>query len=184
MEDNKKKVEKKEENTSLAKELRSYAITALIAVVLAYILNSTIIVNAQVTSGSMETTVMTGDRVIINRLAYSFGDPQRGDIIMFKCPDYPKEDWFKRVIGLPGETVTVADGKVYIDGTALEESYLTVVTEGTFGPYVVPEGHYFLMGDNRNDSNDSRYWKNPYVNKDLIVGKAVFDYFPKLRKLK
>ena len=92
----------------------------------------------------------------------------------------------KRVIGLPGETVNIVDGKVYIDGsdTPLDEPYLAEPMEGSYGPYTVPEGCYFMLGDNRNNSQDARFWQNKYVAKDKIIAKVLFSYYPKLGKIR
>ena len=137
--------------------------------------------NATVPSGSMEPTVMTGDRVIGLRLAYMFSSPKRGDVIVFKYPDDRSVQYLKRIIGLPGEKVEIKDGKVYINDSEepLEEEYLTVVPTDNYGPYFVPEDSYFMLGDNRNNSKDSRYWKNTYVKKEDIVAKVLFGYYPK-----
>ena len=110
-------------------------------------------------------------------------DPVRGDIIIFKVPDDEKILYIKRVIGMPGETVEIHDNGVYIDGQKMDEPYLTTDTKGDFGPYTVPEGHYFMLGDNRNNSADSRYWQNTFLSKDKIVGKAVLRYWPSVKKL-
>lgn len=165
------------------KEVRSYLILITCAAAFALLLNHKIIVNAQVPTGSMESTVMPGDRIIVNRLAYQFSDPERGDIIMFRFPDNEEEEWLKRIVGLPGETLEIRDGRVYVDGSeeALDESFLTVEPTGNFGPYVVPEGAYFVMGDNRENSWDSRYWENTFVKREAIIGKAVLRYFPSFR---
>ena len=102
---------------------------------------------------------------------------------MFEHPDHPDDPdniLIKRVIGLPGENVRIEDGKVYIDGEYLEEEYLKEEWVNNAGPYEyqVPEGSYFVMGDNRNASADARFWENTYVTDDLILGKAVFRYWP------
>ena len=91
----------------------------------------------------------------------------------------------RRVIGLPGETVEIKDGKVYIDGseTALDDSFIPEKMQGSFGPYTVPDNCYFMLGDNRNDSKDSRFWKNTFVRFDQIVGKAVVRYYPSIKLL-
>ena len=167
----------------IVKEIIEWIAVVVVAVVLAYCVNHFIIVNAIVPSSSMEKTIMTGDRVIGYRLAYSFSEPERGDIIIFKFPDDESKLYIKRLIGLPGETVEIKEGKVFVDGEALDEPYLTVTTEGTFGPYTVPEGHYFMLGDNRNNSADSRYWNNTYLAREKIVGKAVFKYWPGFKGL-
>ena len=167
----------------IVKEIIEWIAVVVVAVVLTYFVNHFIIVNAIVPSSSMEKTIMTGDRVIGYRLAYSFSEPERGDIIIFKFPDDESKLYIKRLIGLPGETVEIKEGKVFVDGEALDEPYLTVTTEGTFGPYSVPEGHYFMLGDNRNNSADSRYWNNTYLAREKIVGKAVFKYWPGFKGL-
>ena len=86
----------------------------------------------------------------------------------------------KRIIGLPGDTVDIIDGKVYINGELLVEDYIKETMVGSFGSYDVPEGSYFMLGDNRNNSNDSRYWYNTYLDRDDILGKVVFKYYPRV----
>lgn len=152
----------------------------LIAAVVALLLNCFVIFNAIVPSASMETTIMTGTRMIGNRLAYSFGNtPERGDIVIFKYPDDETQVFVKRVIGIPGDTVEIISGVTYVNGEAIDEYYLTETPfELDFGPYEVPEGCYFMLGDNRNNSKDSRYWTNTYVEEDAILAKAVVKYWP------
>ena len=162
------------------KELFSFLTSFIVAVIIAMLVQRFIIINANIPSGSMENTIMTGDRVIGNRLAYLFGEPERGDIVIFKYPDDESQLFVKRVIGLPGETVVIEDAKVYIDGELLEEGYLKekwIIDDGPY-TYVVPEDCYFVMGDNRNNSKDSRYWTNTYVQDDQLLGEAVFCYWP------
>ena len=165
------------------KEIIEWIVTLVAAVAVALFINNFIIVNATVPSSSMEKTIMTNDRVIGLRLAYKNNDPERGDIIIFKFPDDEKILYIKRVIGLPGDMVEIHDGAVYLNGQVLDEPYITMETEGNFGPYTVPEGHYFMLGDNRNNSADSRYWKNTYLEREKIVGKAVMRYWPAIKKL-
>lgn len=156
----------------------------VVAVVL--IINNVLLINARVPSESMEKTIMTGDRFFGNRLAYLFSDPERFDIVVFKYPDDESQLFVKRVIGLPGETVEIKEGKVYINGseTPLDDSFTPETPIGDYGPYVVPEDSYFMLGDNRNHSGDSRFWKQPYVEKEKIVGKAILRYFPGIKILK
>ena len=174
-----------EEKASVGKELFQWVLVIIGAVILAFLIDTFVIVNAQIPSGSMENTIMTGDRVFGNRLAYKFSDPKRFDIIIFKYPDDESQLFIKRIIGLPGETVEIHDGNIYINGsdTPLEDVDIKEPMEGSFGPYTVPEGCYFVMGDNRNNSRDSRYWENTFVSEDEILGKAVFRYWP-LNKMK
>ena len=174
-----------EEKTSVGKELFQWVLVIIGAVILAFLIDTFVIVNAQIPSGSMENTIMTGDRVFGNRLAYKFSDPKRFDIIIFKYPDDESQLFIKRIIGLPGETVEIHDGNIYINGsdTPLEDVDIKEPMEGSFGPYTVPEDCYFVMGDNRNNSRDSRYWEHTFVTRDEILGKAVFRYWP-LNKMK
>lgn len=175
---------KKTDKTTVKKEIKDWLIAVVIAVVAMVVLTQCIVVNASIPSASMEDTIMTGDRVIGLRFAYWFSDVKRGDIVIFKYPDDERQLFVKRVIGLPGETVEIKDGKVYIDGSAepLEEEYLKdtprVDLDVSNGVYEVPEGYYFMLGDNRNFSKDSRYWENKYVAKDKIIGEAWLRIYP------
>ena len=169
---------------SVLREIFEWIMAIVIAAAVAFFITEVLIVNATVPTQSMEPTIMAKDRLIGSRLSYKSSDPERGDIIIFKYPDNEKILFIKRVIGLPGETVDIHDGYVFIDGAILDEPYLTVTTEGNFGPYEVPEGHFFMMGDNRNNSADSRYWTNTYLSRDKIVGKALFKYWRKIESLK
>ena len=170
----------KEESVSTARELFQWVAAIVAAVLIALAIDNFVIVNAQIPSGSMENTIMTGDRVIGNRFAYSFSDPQRFDIIIFRYPDDESQLFIKRIIGLPGETVEIRDGTIYLNGSdePLEDVQTKETMVGSFGPYTVPANSYFVMGDNRNDSKDSRYWTNTFVTKDEILGKAIFRYWP------
>lgn len=156
-------------------------------------------------SGSMKPTLLVGDFILVNKLVYRFSEPQRGDIVVFKYPIDPNIDFIKRIIALPGEEVEVRNNQVFINGKPLplievgrgEENgvrkviYEEVLPEGKkhkvqfyedfpfskrdFGPVVVPPNHYFVMGDNRDNSEDSRYWG--FVPRENIVGKAFVIYF-------
>jgi signal peptidase I len=151
------------------------------AIILAALIKSFIIDSRVIPTTSMVPTIEVGDRVIMWRLAYTFNnEPQRGDIIVFTPPAELNEtsDLIKRVIGLPGETVEVKDGYVYINGEALEEDYLKEQPTYTYGPVTVPEDSYFIMGDNRNVSVDSHMWLNPFLSEDEIKGKVIFRYWP------
>ena len=171
---------------SLWKELWEYVKMILFVVIVVLIVDNFLLINAVIPSESMEETIMTGDRIFGNRLAYLFEEPERFDIVIFKYPDDESQRFIKRVIGLPGETVEIREGKVYIDGseTPLDDSFTPETPVGDYGPYTVPEGCYFMLGDNRNNSKDSRMWDNPYVKKEKILGKAVLRYFPGIEVLK
>ena len=179
--------QQEEEPFSWKKEIISWIQIIVAAVIIALVLNNFIIANSRVPTGSMENTIMSKSRVIGSRLAYLTRDPERGDVVIFHFPDAPTGIiyYVKRVIGLPGETVNVVDGKVYINDsdTPLDEPYLPEPMEGSYGPYTVPEGCYFMIGDNWNNYLDARFWKNRFVEKDKIIAKVLFTYFPKIEKV-
>lgn len=267
----KKKRAARREKHPVLFEIWDWVKVILIAFVIALFLNYCILINSVVPSGSMEDTIMSGSRMIGFRLSYVFSDPEQGDIIIFKYPDDTSENYVKRIIGVPGDTVTLKGSTVYVNGEPLEEDYLTdvpsdyvyeygeedyteaaivilnslaaepYVSEGTVSAFVenfmddnveyieycaandnvdieeetleeivtayvnscdledpideevlavivddlyegwvfeVPEGYYFVMGDNRDDSYDSRFWNNTYVPESYIIGKALFCYWP------
>ena len=196
-ENNKTEEEKKGD---MRKEVVSWIRMFVIVIAVVFVLTQFVIINVRVPSGSMENTIMTKDRLIGFRFSYWFDEPQRGDIILFSYPVDEKQTYIKRVIGLPGETVEIRDGKIYIDGSSepLEEDYLkeTWTWENDGYTFNVPEGCYFVLGDNRNDSEDGRFWAQialnegkastaeeaeqySYVKKDEIKGKAIFKYYSK-----
>jgi signal peptidase I len=132
----------------------------------------------------MERTIMAGDRVIANRLSYLRQPPERFDVIVFKFPDDESVNYVKRVIGLPGETVELRAGQVYVNGALLDEgAYLNGVPTGDYGPFAVPRFSYFVLGDNRVNSHDSKNWRNPYVAENKILGKVLFGYYPEFKML-
>lgn len=179
--------EKEKKQGGLGKEIFEWVKIIVSAALIAFVLNTFIIANSEVPSGSMENTIMTGDRVIGSRLSYRFEDPKRGDIAIFRFPDNEKIYYVKRIIGLPGETVDIVDGKVYINGSdePLDEPYIRepMIPEAPMH-FEVPENSYFMMGDNRNYSMDARRWENTYVKREKIIAKVLFRYFPKPGMLK
>lgn len=179
--------EKEKKQGGLGKEIFEWVKIIVSAALIAFVLNTFIIANSEVPSGSMENTIMTGDRVIGSRLSYRFEDPKRGDIAIFRFPDNEKIYYVKRIIGLPGETVDIVDGKVYINGSdePLDEPYIRepMIPEAPMH-FEVPENSYFMMGDNRNYSMDARRWENTYVKREKIIAKVLFRYFPKPGVLK
>lgn len=151
----------------------------VIAFILAMILRTFIIEGRIIPSGSMLPTLQLQDRVMVNKFIYYFKEPQRGDIIVFAPPEVlnSKEDYIKRVIGLPGDTVEMKDGKVYVNNKALVEPYIAEPLNYTYGPVEVPADSLFVMGDNRNYSFDSHMW-NAWLTKDRVKGKAFVIYWP------
>ena len=168
-----------ERNTK--REIINFIKTVVIAVFCGIIINSTILASAHVISGSMEDTVMTHSRVMGLRFIYFFSSPDRNDIILFDAPDGNSEHpYIKRIIGLPNEKLEIIDGKVYINDSfiPLEEDFVKGIPYGNYGPYYVPEDSYFVMGDNRNGSTDSRNWQNSFVPRKNIIARLYLEYFP------
>ena len=169
-----------------------------VAVILAFFVRTFVVQAFKIPSGSMEPNLLIGDHLLVNKFVSAptlsgvektllpIDDIQRGDIIVFKHPRTPERDLIKRTIGLPGETLELRDKRVYINGKPLDEPYVHFMyppgaadisesdVRRNFGPLIVPPGHYFMMGDNRDNSEDSRYWGA--LPRDFVKGKALFLY--------
>jgi signal peptidase I len=157
-----------------------WAVVLVGAVLVALVLRALVFQAFYIPSESMESTLLVDDRVLVNKVSYHLHDVHRGDVVVFERPEYEAgeiRDLIKRVIALPGETLEIRGNSVYIDGKRLVEPY---VDEGTVmedhGPIVVPDGHLFMMGDNRDESQDSR-WFGP-IDQDLVVGRAFVLFWP------
>jgi len=151
-----------------------------IALAMALLLRQFVIQVSVVPSPSMEPTLMVKDRLFVNRIVYTLSDPKRGDIVVFKSPFKDGKDFVKRLVGMPGDTLHIEDGNIFVNGKLLvlvgvnearDESNLT--------PIVIPTGNYFLMGDNRANSYDSRFWG--FVPREDVLGKAWFTFWPVMR---
>lgn len=153
--------------------------TILWALVLALLLRTFVVQAFWIPSGSMIPTLIPRDRVLVSKFWYGFTEPKRGQIVVFKYPVDPQRDFVKRVIGLPGEMVEIDNGTVSIDGEPLGEPYIKNHDRFNFGPVKVPEDHYFVMGDNRPNSQDSRFWG--FVPEENLKGPAFFRYWPLTR---
>ena len=129
----------------------------------------------RVDGASMEPTLQTGEFVIVNKLAYKVGSPKIGDVVVFHYPRDPEQEYIKRIIGLPGDQVTVRNGKVLVNGQALVEDYIAA-SPAYENTWVVPADSLFVLGDNRNNSSDSHSWG--FVPMNYVVGKAIFVYWP------
>jgi len=185
---------------------REYLESIVVAVILALFIRTFAIQAFKIPTGSMQPNLLIGDHLLVNKLVYSpsFGPLEdtllgkrpieRGHVIVFKYPEDPDRDFIKRVIGLPGETVEIRNKQVYIDGQPLDEPYAHFTepplspgdpdfglradtTRGTWGPQVVPEGHLLVLGDNRDNSRDSRYWSYPFLPRDQVKGRALIVYW-------
>ena len=150
------------------KEILLYAVFFLIVTI---ILTKVLLIG-NVSSGSMEPTLKVGNKVLVNGLAYTFEEPKRGDVILFEFESL-QLIFTKRIIGLPGEKISFQKGEVYINDELLQEDYLEKdVDTLSIQSFVIPENCYFVMGDNREESLDSRFWREPYVAKESIMGKV------------
>jgi signal peptidase I len=174
--------------------LREVVVVVVVALGVALLLRTFVVQTFFIPSGSMEPTLQVGDRILVNKLSYHLHGVDRGDIVVFarppqeNCGGPPVDDLVKRVIGLPGDTISLSGGYVYIDGKRLDETWLPrseqgITSQGPGGngsnlahPYRVPANDYFVMGDNRQDSCDSRYW-GP-ISRSLIVGKVELRVWP------
>ena len=175
---------------------REYFESIVIAVILALFVRTWVVQAFKIPSGSMEQNLLIGDHLLVNKFVHAptlsefertllpIGEVQRGDVLVFKYPEDPTRDFIKRTIGLPGETIELRQSRVFIDGQPIEEPYLDLMRpggkvaadiRGEFGPRVVPEGHLFMMGDNRGDSQDSRYWGPLPI--EYVKGRAFVLYW-------
>lgn len=128
---------------------------------------------------SMLPTLEDGQRLLVDRITYRIQAPQRGDVVIFRYPFNPKEHFIKRIIGVPGDEVRIVAGTVYVNGVALQESYLNGQMEPrNFGPIRVTEDTYFVLGDNRNNSEDSRDRRVGLVPRKNLIGRAIWRYWP------
>lgn len=152
-----------------------WVIPIFIAIVLAICINKFLIFKVYIPSSSMVPTLNVGDRLLVTRV-YNPEKLQRGDIVVFDS-DELNETVIKRLIGLPGDTIKIDGTAVYVNGKKLDEPYVKYPLE-SYGTYKVPEGKYFFLGDNRANSNDSRFWKDPYIDADKIQGKAQIKIYP------
>jgi signal peptidase I len=165
-----------EQKPSWGRTIRDTLETIILSLVLFLAINA-ISERIRVESISMQSTLFPGDYVIVNKLAYRFyGDPERGDVIVFRYPPNPEAiPYIKRVIGLPGDQIHITDGKVYVNDQLTIEPYLDETTNRG-GDWTVPAGQLFVMGDNRNNSSDSRSWG--FVPLENIIGRAELIYLP------
>lgn len=164
-------------------EFREYVQAIIAAVLLAVFLITFVAQSFHVQGRSMEPSLISGERLLVDKLTYRFSPPRLGDIVVFRYPTDPRRKFIKRVIGLPGDEISIRQGTVYRNGVLLQEDYIIGPTLGaysapTFGPVKVPDGHFFVLGDNRRNSDDSRYPDVGFVNQELILGRAILTYWP------
>ena len=170
-----------ENNKDIKKEVLEWIKSIGLAVVIAIFIKTFIFNTTYVLGNSMYPTLHERDRLFANKIALYFGGPSRGDVVVLEAPDVPKKDYIKRVIGIEGDIVEIIDGKVYLNGSLLQEDY---IEEGAYthvydqSKWLVPEGHVFVLGDNRDEgaSKDSRYFG--CISIKTIKGITGFRYFP------
>jgi len=160
---------------TVRKELMEWGKAILWAIIIAFVVRSFLLDAIIVDGRSMEPFLLDRERVFVNRLVYRFSGPEVGDIIVFERDPKPL---IKRVMAVAGQTIEVRDGEVIVDGVVVDEPYLKTITQGAFGPFTVPEGTIFAMGDNRNVSLDSRDPSVGAIQLSAIRGKALAVYWP------
>ncbi len=169
----------------MEEKLKEWLKDIVVALAVALVIRALLIQAFRIPSGSMIPTLLIGDHILVEKVSYRLHKPRRLDIIVFKFPLDKSKDYIKRVIGLPGDTVKIVNKKVYINGKPLDEPYVQhtdpailpgdISPRDNYGPVVVPAHHYFVMGDNRDKSFDSRFWG--FVPEKDIVGRAFIIYF-------
>ncbi|MDD5935746.1 MAG: signal peptidase I [Clostridiales bacterium] len=182
-------METKKVSKKTIKTIVEWVLIIAVAYLLARGINTFFLEKVETPTGSMEETIMVGDKYLMNKLAYKFSNPKRGDIVIFWDPAEPKNPdakLFKRIIGMPGETISFEDGHVYINGELLEEEYVHGKETWDKGitSYDIPENCYFMMGDNRTASIDARSWDQPFVDRSLLIGKVFMRYSPSIKFVK
>ena len=173
----------KSQSSSLWEQIKENGKIIIIALILAFLIRTFIAEPRYIPSESMYPTLEQGDRLVIEKVSYHFNNPQKGDIIVFEPPlqlqmlGYEKNQAFiKRVIGTSGQTVEVTNGKVYINKKSLNENYIAQLPNYEMDSVTIPENYLFVMGDNRNNSNDSHIWG--FLPEENVIGKATFRFFP------
>ena len=167
-------------------KLKQYALTVGIALVVGILLRTYVVQAYRIPSRSMQDTLLRGDFLLVNKLSYRFSEPQAGDVIVFEYPLNASKDFIKRIIATEGQTVEIINKKLYVDGSYAEDWFPVKHTDyqifpaaysnrDNFGPFEVPSGQYFVMGDNRDNSQDSRDWG--FLERKYVKGKAFLIYF-------
>jgi len=159
--------------------VRELARTLLLALVLSFAIKAVVVEAYWIPTGSMKPTIMENDRVLTSKISYLLSDPAAGDIVVFTPPDAVHTEirrFVKRVIGVPGDRIEIRGGTVFRNGVALKEPYIRETPDYTLAPFRVPEGRYFVLGDNRRNSFDSHVWG--FVPRERITAKALLRYWP------
>ena len=164
--------------SSLGEEAKDWIISIVVAVVLAFLIRQFIVELYIVDGPSMRPTLQSQERLVVNKFIYSLRAPEKGEILVFKYPRDQSRDFIKRVIATPGDTIEIKDGRVYVNDQMLNEDYILEKTRSEYPKATVPAGTVFVMGDNRNNSEDSRFADVDFVPLRLVKGKAAVVFWP------
>lgn len=164
--------------SSLGEEAKDWIISIVVAVVLAFLIRQFIVELYIVDGPSMRPTLQSQERLVVNKFIYSLRAPEKGEILVFKYPRDQSRDFIKRVIATPGDTIEIKDGRVYVNDQMQNEDYILEKTRSEYPKATVPDGTVFVMGDNRNNSEDSRFADVGFVPYSLIKGKACLVFWP------
>ena len=167
-----------EQETGTVAEIKDWVISIVVAVALAMFIRTFIVELYVVDGPSMRPTLESSERLVVNKFIYRFRAPEKGEILVFQYPRDPSRDFIKRVIATPGDTIEIREGRVLVNDQILVEDYILEKTRSEYPKMTVPAGHIFVMGDNRNNSEDSRFADVGFVPYDLIKGKAVMVFWP------
>lgn len=167
-----------EKETSTAAEIKDWVISIVVAVALAMVIRTFIVELYVVDGPSMRPTLESEERLVVNKFIYRFRPPEKGEVLVFQYPRDPSRDFIKRVIATPGDTIEIREGRVLVNDQLLTEDYILEKTRSEYPKSTVPEGRVFVMGDNRNNSEDSRFADVGFVPYDLIKGKAMIVFWP------
>ena len=167
-----------EKETSTAAEIKDWVVSIVVAVALAMFIRTFIVELYVVDGPTMRPTLESEERLVVNKFIYRFRVPEKGEVLVFQYPRDPSRDFIKRVIATPGDTIENREGRVLVNDQLLTEDYILEKTRSEYPKSTVPEGRIFVMGDNRNNSEDSRFADVGFVPYDLIKGKAVLVFWP------
>ena len=174
---------RKDTGRSIQDTISDWTVSIIVAVALAFCIRTFVFEPYMVEGSSMFPTLITKERLVVNKFIYYFSDPKRNEIIVFRYPKDESRDFIKRVIAIGGDTIEMREGKVIVNGRALEEKYTYIddpkgPNRSNYRKSVVPQDHIFVLGDNRNNSEDSRFSDVDFVPLKLVKGKASFSFWP------
>ena len=164
--------------SSLGEEAKDWIISIVVAVVLAFIIRQFVVELYIVDGPSMRPTLQSQERLVVNKFIYNFREPQKGEILVFQYPRDTRRDFIKRVIATPGDTIEIKDGRVFVNDQMLNEDYILEKTKSDYPRSTVPKGTLFVMGDNRNNSEESRFADVDFVPLKLVKGRAAVSFWP------